>query len=191
MVNGGAKGDGFSVQYTPAGDYCWHHAAVVLAPVSQTAGTSVHLYIDGNEVAPTNSITNQLDTSNTLHSSLFGEGFRIGDFQSTDGMTFGSQMRVSEVRLWSRALSQSEITLLSRASGSGRRCEIPLLTSYPSILQRCVYPAQMPTPSLEMDVRVLDKRNLVVVADPNPWIKSRIKTDCSVFLDGVSLHKRT
>ena len=179
-VNTGSMGNGPSIRYARYGDRCWHHVAVVLSPISRT-GMPLRVYIDGNEAVP-EQVVGTLDQASLLKASLFGKPFRIGEFESTDGLTSGASMRVDEVRLWSRALTQNEITLLSRANGAGLRCEGPLLPKNPILSKRCVFPTQTQTPSMEMGVRVLDQRTLAIVSDPNPWLKKRINTDCGVFL---------
>ncbi|MCX7110948.1 MAG: glycoside hydrolase family 9 protein [Proteobacteria bacterium] len=182
-VNLGARGDGISIRYPRYGDHCWHHVALVMSPLNQT-GVPIRFYVDGNEAVP-QVISSNFNMKTLAKASLFGSPFRIGNFESTDNSVSGSAMRVDEVRLWNRALSPNEITLLSRANGSGVRCEGSLLPRNPVLPRRCQFPAQSPIPSIEMGVRIFDKRTIAIVADPNPWLKSRVNTDCGVFLQSL------
>ncbi|CAK0770611.1 hypothetical protein CCP3SC5AM1_60008 [Gammaproteobacteria bacterium] len=186
-INVGKMNAGVNLQYPRYGDLCWHHLAVVLAPPGQQ-DAPIRVYVDGTEVVPLQ-VDGDFSPAAIDAAQLFGAPFRIGEFESTDGTSSGGNMRVDEMRVWTRALGADEIAQLSHASGTGARCEGPPPPDWSPVQQRCTFPQPRPKPVLDMGVRVLDNRNVVVIADPNPWLKSRVNSDCGVFLTALEAHR--
>ena len=180
-VNIGKMGDGALVQYDRIGDTCWHHLALVL-PKGFRSGIPFHMYVDGKESTP--AINSSVTGAASLNQSatLFGSPFGIGNFVSASpGSGSGGNMKIDEVRAWSRGLAPDEITALTARTGSGALCE----NSPPPVWApgpRFVPPVVMPVPELTLGVHVLSADTIAVISDPNPWIKRRMAVDSGAFL---------
>ncbi|MFO0755128.1 MAG: glycoside hydrolase family 9 protein [Byssovorax sp.] len=182
-VRGGSTEDSVSVRYGRFGDHCWHHAALVLPP-GYNAGAPFHLYVDGEEQAPSLIDRSPTGTAAFTGAQLFGEPFVIGRFSGFAG----GYMRVDEVRAWERALAPDEVRELATASGTGDRCVEPPPPAWaPGPL--CAFPSPLPAPEPEIGVRFLSDDTLSVVVDPTAWLTSRILADCGAYLAAMEQHR--
>lgn len=185
----GREMDGASMQYARIGDTCWHHLAVVL-PRGFRAGEPFRMYLDGVRV--TALATNYSATGTACLDagvSLFGEPFQVGRFapMSGDGTDF-RHMRLDEVRVWARELTEPEVAELARPTGVGDLCvNHPPPNWAPG--PRFVAPSPEPVPALDLGIHGLTDDTICVITDPNPWLKARIVEDCGVFLRAMETNR--
>jgi hypothetical protein len=184
----GKSGDGLGIQYSRIGDTCWHHVALVV-PKGFRNGIPVRLYLDGHEDA-INSIDSSASGTAALGpaSTLFGSPFTVGQFVSLSGSGSAGNMKIDEVRVWSRELTESEISTLATRSGSGSSSEnspIPQWAPGP----RFVPPTEMPVPRTVLGVHVLTDDTIAVITDPTSWIKERFIADCGTYLRAMEPYR--
>ncbi|MCB9641587.1 MAG: glycoside hydrolase family 9 protein [Myxococcales bacterium] len=170
--------------YKRVGDKCWHHVAVVL-PANFQSGGEWKFYVDGEEIAYERILRSATGGPSIVNQTVFGQPFRIGEFSYSSA----SKMRVDEVRVWSRALSAQEVGSLHQHQGSGQRCNLEVVPSW-APGQRCQFVGGLPSPQLQLGVRVLTQDTLAVVTDANDWLKSRVLgPDCGAFLQALEQNR--
>jgi hypothetical protein len=169
-----------SARYARIGDNCWHHVALV-APPGFGDGEPLLFFLDGVETEP-GTVERGIDGTMaidvpSLEGTVFGRPFSIGQFERESA----DEMRVDEVRLFSRALQAEEVALLATATGEGDACANPPPPDW-APGPRCTFPEDPPTPQVELTIRVLSDDTIVVVTDLNPWLDTRLAEHCGVFL---------
>lgn len=171
---------------------CWHHLALVI-PSGFSTGKALKLYVDGQEADATCLISGsnyQADGTGITDAMMFSAPFKIGSFT---GKSAGA-MRVDEVRLWGRELSVEEISQLADATGEGEACDASEPPGGGSTVwvppwPRCAPPQTLPAPRPDLGVRVLSDNTIEIVTDPNPWLKSRLASDCGTFLSAIEANR--
>ncbi len=169
------------VRYGRYGDRCWPHVALVLPPgLAAAADPTWRLYVDGVRSLPPGG------DSEALRPELFdGAGFRLGAF---NGLDDAGSMRLDEVRVWERAVSEAEIATLATARGAGARCApVPWPAWAPG--PRHAPPAGEVLPDERLEVRVLTPDTLVVVSDPSDWVRERIVVENGAFLAAMEANR--
>jgi hypothetical protein len=141
----------------------------------------MRVFLDGVETE-SNSVVRGIDGAmaidvESLDGTVFGRPFSIGQF----GRDSADEMRVDEVRLFSRALEAEEVALLANATGQGNACANPPAPDW-APGPRCTFPEDPPSPQVELTIRVLSDDTIVVVTDPNPWLDARVTEHCGTFL---------
>jgi endoglucanase len=177
FVGTGEKEDRTGVRFARPSSGCWHHLAVIMPPGFEN-GEPISVFLDGEELAST-------DGSYSLGSTgLMGSSFRIGTF----GLSDGGQMRMDEVRLWARALSDEEVAIAATPSGDGVACPGNYMDWEPG--PRCEWEKGEAAPVIKMmgEVRVLTNDTIVVVRDPSNWLFDQIDERCGEYLTAMEEH---
>lgn len=178
-VSLGASGKGAVLRFPGSGDRCWRHVTVVV-PANVAASGAVQVFVDGAPVVPGATSTG---TPVVPTAQLFGGAFRIGEFAGTSPTAMG----VDDVRVFSRALTTAEVSLLAGPTGSGPRCSFDTATPW-TPGTRCT-PSPTATPAVDLAVRVLSDDTVAVVQDPTDWTRARFADECGAFLAGLNAHK--
>ena len=160
-------------------DRCWHHVALTLPPgLSQDEDPRFGLYLDGEPATP-------VDDEQSLAAStenLFGLPFRMGTFTGDQGG--GTQL--DEVRLWGRSLSPAELGRLAEPRGDeGDACATQSAPDW-APGPRCRAPEGEIPVEVELGVRVVSDDTVVLISDPNRWMKERIVADCGAYLRAMA-----
>ena len=172
----GASANGGRLVFAPGVDRCWHHVAVVVPP-TVALGSPVETYIDGVLAAPASG------SGVVPHAAFFGGGFRLGEFSGPTANSMG----VDDVRVFARALTATEVSLLAAPTGSGPRCTFDGSTEW-TPGPRCVA-STLATPAVDLAVRVLSDDTVAVVQDPTEWTRARFADECGVALGGLAVHQ--
>ncbi len=180
-VNMGQTSNGAKVRFTRIGnDSCWHHVAVVFPPGYASPGAGLFtVYIDGEPAEPNDEGSN----TQMVGSEFFGEPFRVGTF----GGDQASNMQLDEVRLWGRSLSSDEVQQLSVPRGEqGDACPGAQPPDW-APGERCDAPTGEVPITVDLGLRVVSPDTVVLITDPNAWVKERIHVDCGEYLEAMAV----
>ena len=157
---------------------CWHHIAVVFPPnFVSNPGQSFQLYIDGERAQPSDE---EADTA-MVGTEFFGGPFRLGEFTGDQS----GHIQLDEVRIYDTVLLGREIRRLAESRGFGEACPGPDPPEW-APPERCS-PTDGDVPvEVDLGLRVVSPNTVVLITDPNRWMKEKIQSDCGAYLRAMA-----
>ncbi len=171
-VASGQGDDSVSVNYARPDNGCWHHLAVVVPP---EAGSAITVYLDGAALEPASG------DPVTATEGRFGEALRAGVFS----LDQGGDLRIDEVRLWSRALSAEEVAIAATPRGEGEQCPGVPVDWEPGDRCEPLTDVSALQPGMTGEVRVLTDDTVAIVSDPTDWLTGRLERGCGTYLSAM------
>jgi len=161
----GSVGETNIQRYKRVHEGAWHHLALVVPPVEEGNDTYA-LYVDGQQVLT--GAVKRLDN--------YG-AFRIGTFSGNQI----EDIKIDEVKVFDRALSDEEVMLEARQYGTKKVVARRNRPRFRAVDRRKI-PEELVTPAGSLTIHFLTRDWFCVIGDYNDFIRERIVVECGDFL---------